>query len=128
MRSLQSAVVVALLLGTLGSDVKENRAYPTSYAYFPGYTRFEENTVIEVSGLGYDEVYYRVLGEKTEYRLPDGTEGFAIPEAGRYRFYVYGSDGMVLDITRELGVSVYHSVTSTDMNADNRGIIPVQKK
>ena len=57
---LQSAMVVALLLGTLGSGVKENSAYPTSYAYFPGYTRFEENTVIEVSGLGYDEVYYRV--------------------------------------------------------------------
>lgn len=128
MRIFQSAVVVALLLGTLGSDVKENCVYPTSYAYFPGYTRFEENTVIEVSGLGYDEVYYRVLGEKMEYRLPDGTEEFAIPEDGRYRFYVYTNEGMIQDVTRELGVSIYHSVMSTDMEEEHRRIIPVQKK
>lgn len=125
---LHSAMVVALLLGTLGSGVKENSEYPISYAYFPGYTRFEENTVIEISGLGYDEVFYRVLGEETEYRLPDGTEEFAIPEAGRYRFYVYINGGTIQDVTRELGVSVYHSVTSTDMDADSRRIIPVQKK
>ncbi len=51
---LQSVMIVSLLPGTLGFGIKENSEYSISYAYFPGYTRFEENIVIEVSGLGYE--------------------------------------------------------------------------
>ncbi len=125
---LQSVMIVSLLLGTLGSGMKENMEYPVSYAYFPGYTRFEDNMVLDMSAIADEQVYYKILGEATEYVLPVGTEEFAIPEDGRYRFYVYTNEGMIQDVTREFGVSMYDSVMSTDMEEDNRRIIPVQKK